>query len=48
MVALERDIGVMVTRAILVGDDASKVSDDVLVCAGSTYHTHFIPIKIIT
>ena len=42
MVVVERDIGVMVTCAIFVGGDASKVSDDVLVGAGSTYHTTLI------
>ena len=42
MVAVERDIRVMVTCAIFVGGDASKVADDVLVGAGCTYHTTLI------
>ena len=46
MVAVKRDIRVMVTCAIFVGDDASKVSVDVLVGDGSTYHTTLILITI--
>ena len=42
MVAVERDIVVMVKRIIFAEDDASKVADEVRTGAGSTYHTSMI------
>ena len=42
MVAVERDIGVMVKRIIFVEGDASKVDDEFLAGAWSTYHAKMI------
>ena len=42
MVTVERDIGFMVNRIIFVEGDASKVADEFLAGAWSTYHAKMI------